>query len=60
MLNEAEVRSLVSEAVDIARTTTPSNMCDEAIVQRVMKDEFRSSGWRSRWFDSFDPLAEGV
>lgn len=53
MLNETEVRVLVAEAVHMARTTTPGNVCNEAVVQQVMKDEYKGKGgWRSRWFET--------
>lgn len=60
MLNEAEVRSLVEEATEMARMTSPDNMINEAIVSRVMKDEYGHNGWRSKWFEELDLLRHGV
>jgi len=52
-LNEAEVRAIVEDAVLIARSTTPGNVCDEAVVQWAMKDKYiEGDGWRSLYFVS--------
>lgn len=48
-MSESEIRALVTEAVQEARAFSPGNVCDEAIVQRVMRDEFQS-GWQSMRF----------
>lgn len=49
-LDEDKVRELVEEAVRIARTTTPSNVSDEAVVQWTMDDKFIDGRWRSTYF----------
>ena len=49
-MNEDKVRELVEEAVHRARHTTEGNMCEEAIVQRVMEDYFLDGRWRSKHF----------
>ncbi len=51
-LSEDEVRLLVEEAVDLARNrTTSGNVCDEAVVQWVLKDRYVPGvGWRSKLF----------
>jgi len=45
--SENEVRDLVAEAIRLARRTQPSNMSDEACIQRTMKDRFIEGYWRS-------------
>lgn len=49
-LDEEKVRELVEEAVRIARTTTPSNVSDEAVLQWTMDDKFIDGRWRSTYF----------
>jgi len=44
---EEALRTLVTDAVRLARRTTPGNVCDEACVQRIMKDRFIGGVWRS-------------
>ena len=48
--DEDELRELIREAVSLARRTSADNMCDDAIVQRVMKEEFIDGRWRSKLF----------
>jgi hypothetical protein len=48
--DEDELRELIREAVSLARRTSVDNMCDDAIVQRVMKEEFIDGRWRSKLF----------
>lgn len=52
-LTEEEVRALVAHAVHMARTTTPGNICNEAVVQSVMREHFEpGEGWKSKYFTS--------
>lgn len=52
-MNEEEVRALIEEAVDLARNrSTPDNLCDEAVVQRVLEERFIDGRWRSRLFET--------
>lgn len=52
MYSEEFVRDLVERAVELARNTTPGNMCNEAVVQRIMKDRYAPGrGWVSSLFD---------
>jgi hypothetical protein len=44
---EYEVRELLLRAVIYAREHGRSNVCDEAVVQHVMADEFIDGTWRS-------------
>lgn len=50
-MNEEQVRYLVISAVNLARTTTPGNMCDEAVVERIMHDHYKDGRWRSLLFE---------
>lgn len=53
MFTEDEIKALVAHAVHMARTTTPGNVCNEAVVQQVMKEEFvPGQGWKSKYFTS--------
>jgi len=58
LIGEAEVRDLVTEAVHRARTTTPGNVSDEAVVQWTMKDKFVNGRWRSSHFQVEDATLE--
>jgi hypothetical protein len=49
-MNEGDVAQLVEDAVDLARRTSPDNMCDDAVTQRIMKEEFVDGRWRSGLF----------
>ena len=49
-MNEAELRDLVARAVHSARHTTEGNMCEDAIVQHIMRDEFVDGCWQSMLF----------
>ncbi len=42
---EERIREIVAEAVRLARATTPGNMCDEAVVQHVLHEEFVDGRW---------------
>jgi len=44
---EAAVRELVVSAIELARNTTPGNVCDAACVQWTMEDRFDERGWHS-------------
>jgi len=57
--SEDELRALVSEAVAVARRTTPENVSDEACVQRVLREEFVSGLWRSSLRDPKRTLSAG-
>ena len=50
VMDEPEVRELVTQAVHTARTTTPGNVSDEAVVQWTMDDKFIDGRWRSTYF----------
>jgi histone H3/H4 len=54
-MNEDEVAQLVEDAVDLARHTSPGNMSDEAVIQRIMKEEYVDGRWRSSLFRN-EPL----
>lgn len=50
LMDEDRVRRIVKEAIYIARTTTPENVCDEAVVQKVLDERFIDGRWRSTFF----------
>lgn len=49
-LDEEKVRELVEEAVHTARTTSPGNVSDEAVVQWTLDEKFVDGRWRSSYF----------
>lgn len=50
LLDEDRVRQIVEEAIRIARTTTPENVSDAAVVQRALDERFIDGHWRSTYF----------
>ena len=57
--SEDELRALVSEAIAVARRTAPDNVSNEAVVQRVLREEFVGGLWHSSLRDPKRALTAG-
>lgn len=42
-----EMRKLIDGSIYLARNSSPDNLCDKAICQRVLKEEFIDGKWVS-------------